>query len=514
MTTAARTIAGLILVLVLMVDIAMTIAAKEPSFAGGGLSLLSKSDWPTDSSRLHSSSSPARPVPRPTTSSPTDAPPPAVGADRRVALQPTASPHPLPAAVGSVSPDWKVRARRTSQPSQPRILVDDPLPAAQGLQAIPASRGAIAVETPGPVSIAQAPATVEQPASAVTIRLDATGGLDLPALAHLEVVLRGDDALAANARLSTVGEALDQSLAEHWKKAFDFIEPRMVSTSFDAGTKEEHLVMDGVATLAWKEADDGRGRRYQADGFGLMSGSDAVPAPAFEQVTETIVLPNLGRGFTVEGPEVDLQSGARAFRRTAAIADGLFTMTASLRSAAPSPAASPPADPGTAFGGSLYVRAPANYEKTPQEVDALRASSLASAGDYVGRGSLLLRRAMWPEARADFAKATLLDPTSSRAYAGLAVAEAWSGDEALAAVDLDKATALNPNEPFVFDGRAILAQRKGNAADAFAAYGHALELDPGDGFAREQRSALDATLKGADASLTVPPQRLSTNPDR
>jgi hypothetical protein len=393
-----------------------------------------------------------------------------------------------------------------------KILVGHALTSARGLHALPALREAMAVQPPGPDSIAKAPATLEQPTSAVTIRLDASGGLDRPAQAHLEIVLRGDDALAADARLSTVGEALDQSLAEHWKKAFDFIEPRTVSASFDAGTKEERLVMDGVATLAWKASDDGRGRRYEADGFGLTSGADVVPAPAFEQVTETIVLPNLGRGFTVDGPQIDVQSGARAFHRTASIADGLFTMTASLRSV--NAAALPAADPSGSFGGSLYVRAPADDEKTPQEADAIRASSPAGVGDYVGRGSLLLRRGRSTEAIADFATATLLDPTSSAARAGLAAAEAWSGDEAVAAVDLDKAAALNPKEPFVFDGRAILAQRKGDAAEAVAAYGRALELDPRDDFAREQRSALEATLKRTDAALAAPPQLLSTNPDR
>jgi Flp pilus assembly protein TadD len=124
-----------------------------------------------------------------------------------------------------------------------------------------------------------------------------------------------------------------------------------------------------------------------------------------------------------------------------------------------------------------------------------------------------MHRGRSKEAIVDFEKATTLDPTSSGARAGLAVAEAWSGDEAVAASDLDKAAALDPKEPLVYEGHAILAQKNGKAAEAVAAYGQALELDPGDELAREQRSVLEALLGRTDAALADTAELLRSGAD-
>lgn len=172
--------------------------------------------------------------------------------------------------------------------------------------------------------------------------------------------------------------------------------------------------------------------------------------------------------------------------------------------------ATPAGDPAKAPDGTRAVRAPASEETMQGEVDALLASVPASLGDYLTRGSLLLRRGRSKEAVADFERASLMDPASSAARAGLAVAEALSGDEAAAAADLDKAIALNPKEPLAFDARAVIAQKQGKAAEAVDAYGQALELNGGDEFARKQRSVLEVALGRTDAALADTAELLRT----
>jgi tetratricopeptide (TPR) repeat protein len=171
------------------------------------------------------------------------------------------------------------------------------------------------------------------------------------------------------------------------------------------------------------------------------------------------------------------------------------------------------ADPAKAAEPTLFVRAPANYERTQQEIDAVLASTPQTLGEYLARGGLLVHRGQSKAAVADFEQATNLDSTSAAARAGLAVAEASSGDELAAEADLERAAALDPREPLIFDGRAILAQNRSRATEAVAAYGQALELNPHDDLAREQRSVLEASLGSTDAALADTAELLRAGAD-
>jgi tetratricopeptide (TPR) repeat protein len=527
MNRAAQATTGLLLALVCVADVALTIASRNSEVAG------------PVAIGYGAAASPSAPLPgRPTATSIT-APPRVIAhkADEKQQFTPQFSsssttvaevePPPQPPkvrdrpafelAMQKVPSDRAldiVQVQPLAPAAQPPKAPSSPLPSAPP-SAAPAAQPSRAASAPAPrARLPLAPPA--EPGNVVTMKLDASGGLDLPAQAHIEAVLRGADALAAKAGPRNLGEALDLSLAPQLKKSFDFIVFRSVSASFDAKAKEEHLVMDGVAALAWKEASDGRGRRYEADAHGLALG--AGEAPAFKRFTETIVLPNRGRGFTLDGADVDPQATGAEFHRTAAIADGVFTMSASLGGPSPEPPVTPSpaldaANPSKSAELTLFVRAPANYQRTQQEVEAVLASTPQTLGEYLARGGLLVHRGQSKAAIADFEQATNLDSTSAAARAGLAVAEASSGDELAAEADLERAAALDPKEPLIFDGRAILAENRSKATEAVAAYGQALQLNPSDDLAREQRSVLEASLGSTDAALADTAELLRNGAD-
>jgi hypothetical protein len=178
------------------------------------------------------------------------------------------------------------------------------------------------------------------------LRLDASAGLEGPVPAHADYVLRGDAANDYRERLADMpAEDRADYLRDYWRKEYDWIDIVKVDAVYDERTGEEHVSMDGTAKMNWKE--DGQDKHYESDGAILGWKSDyhrdpgpsqdipfAVHYPYFVKNTETILLPGDGKGFSVEGENVDATIAGREFKRTAKIEDGAFTMEASTRAIA------------------------------------------------------------------------------------------------------------------------------------------------------------------------------------
>jgi tetratricopeptide (TPR) repeat protein len=374
------------------------------------------------------------------------------------------------------------------------------------------------------------PAPLQRPMGQTSIRLDASAGLDLPAPAYLETVIRGDGAVALNAQLGEAGTSLDQVLRAYWRRAFSFVTPTKVTARFDPKAREERITLEGTAAMDW-DGQTGGGRRYEADGVGLGWKADftrepgphadapfAVDFPDWSETTESIVLPHRGEGFTLEGQDVDQQIGARAFVRKATLIKGVFSVTASTRSLASEfPAADAPAAAKALEALSktaVHIRAPANYTPTAQELAALMASTPQTAAARLDRGVTLMNAGRHKEAAADFDVATKLDPKSAVAFADLALARFWSGDHAGAKVALADALALNPNEPIAWHAAGMLSLSDGDAAAAIATFSRGLELNSGDDFAREQRANAYLAVEDYDHALQDLDVLLANDPTR
>jgi hypothetical protein len=195
-----------------------------------------------------------------------------------------------------------------------------------------------------------------QPAPAVPLRerhidLDASAGLDVPAKAHLEVIVRGAAALEANADWQEMQpEQADAKLRLYWRKLYPWIDIGSLDESFDPATAEMHFVMDGTAHMEWSQGKAGDPRFYETDGYEVVNAPkppvrpkglhDDAPVvvsgfPAYARSTETIRLPDGGKGFAIAGDAVDETLAGVALKRTFAIRDGIFSMETTTRTVAP-----------------------------------------------------------------------------------------------------------------------------------------------------------------------------------
>ena len=180
---------------------------------------------------------------------------------------------------------------------------------------VPNYHWALPVRTAGATLERLSPEPFEQPEELTHLTLDASGGLDQPAAAHVEYVMRGDTALSYQAKLADMdGDEADSYLRDYWRKEYDWIEVSNVDAVYDEKTGEERVTMDGTARMSWKGDGGALGRHYEADGAVLGwkpnyhrdpgPGQDAPYAsrfPYFAKMTETILLPDGGRGFQIEG---------------------------------------------------------------------------------------------------------------------------------------------------------------------------------------------------------------------
>jgi transglutaminase-like putative cysteine protease len=205
----------------------------------------------------------------------------------------------------------------------------------------------------------------EQPSVTTALDLDASGGFDRPAPAHAALTLRGDTAVERRLKLAdmTAAEA-EQFQRSYWKREFDFVRITKVAATWDEKTGEERMVMDGTAKMDWKT--DFGAHRYEADRSDLgwkpdfdrapgpyMNAPYSVPFPYFHKWTESIILPDGGAGFTVEGRNIAETIAGREFRRTAKIENGVFAMEAATRSIA---SEFPAAEADNAKAGLLALR--------------------------------------------------------------------------------------------------------------------------------------------------------------
>jgi len=391
------------------------------------------------------------------------------------------------------------------------------------------------VQAQGATLTRLAVAPLERPVTVINLRLDASKGLDVPAAAHGEVLFRGDAAVGLNLKLSDVTAAQrDQGLRAYWTSAYSFLTPTKVTATFDPVAREERFVMDGVATLAWDPGTPS-GRFLLIDGSNLGWTPDfvrpagphadapfAVAYPSYEEIRQTVILPNKGAGFVVQGADVDEKAAGRSFVRHAKLDKGVFTLDAAVKSLAPEfPASDAEAAASTLKAlvkNSVYIGASDGYRMTREDVDQYRKKTLTTAKDLMKRGDAMRQRGYLAQARSDMEAAIKLDATSAELFAHLAEVDATLGDFAAARGAIGKAFALSPDDPKVHRVSGYVDLVEADDERAVTDFGKALEKDPKDLYSRRERATAyqnlgrtDAALADADAILKDGPKDQSAH---
>ena len=262
---------------------------------------------------------------------------------------------------------------------------------------VPSYRFGLPVSPQGNGLVALVPDPLTRPATSVTLSIDASKGLEVPAPATAEMRFSGPYASDVRQKFAGFSQAeRTRELRKLWRESFDAIAPGKVATFTDPESGDFVLTMTGTAQMEWT-ADLGT-RWYEVDRSRLgwrfniaREGEINTDAPfAFEYPDwwaskVTIKLPYDGKGFRLQGSEpVDRTVGdLYHFRRKVSLRDGAVTMEADTRAlAAELPADRAPrarSDLLELSGAGVYIRAPSDYAPTEAEKARNRKSDEAEA---------------------------------------------------------------------------------------------------------------------------------------
>lgn len=369
------------------------------------------------------------------------------------------------------------------------------------------------------------PPPLTEPGLTVTIDIDASAGISLPAPAHVERLIRGDDAVGTNIQLTNLAaDARDRGLREFFKQKYDFIDVKSASAVFDPARRELKLTMDGAARMDWNDGyyeADGVWVGYKAD-FSRDPGPDrdapyAVNYPYFTRVTEQILLPPDSGAFTVYKPaEVDRTVAGIEYHRHAEVTGNRFTVEERERSLVPEfPAADAPAAEAALrelARQTVYLKMPANYRLTKAEAAVALAKTPTTAAEFSAQGGLLLDQGRLDEAIASLDKAIALDPKNATTFAVRGMAHARKQQNVAAKADLDAAAAIDPHNAQMFHGREWLGIRTGAFKDVITAATSSLQIDAGDTFARSLRAYAYHDTGEEDLALADANQVIAEHP--
>ncbi len=370
------------------------------------------------------------------------------------------------------------------------------------------------------------PAPLTDPGMSVTISIDARKGVKIPAPFHVEMILRGDAAIASNQGLTSLApDTRDNMLRDFWRKSYDNVDVGATTATFDPKTAVQTLTMDGMVKMDWSSGSyetDGTGLGYKAD-FTRDPGQDrdapfAVNYPFYSLVTERIQLPPGfagARGGT--SGDVDETIAGIQYHRKVTVENNVFTVTSSERSVEPEfPAKNAPSAQAalrTLSDSVVRVGMPGSYRLTDEELKASMDTTPTTAAGFVSRGNDLLDRGRFGDAIKDFDAAIALDPKNVYALADRGIARVWKGDLEEAGKDLASADAIDPRNAIVFRARGLIADHQNKPRDAIAAYSTALDIEPNNPFAlarraKDYRAVGDSenALKDSAAALKVNPR--------
>lgn len=376
------------------------------------------------------------------------------------------------------------------------------------------------------------------PLTETNILYDGSGGFEAPVPIRMEQVLRGDLATQMRVMLSQVGrDAFLRQMRESMPSAPG--DDRQF-TEFDLRDDERAgtftMISSGRTRMEWNRAPGAAGQRFRFDDetirwtvdFDRPAGpsSDApfaFPVPAYVASTETVILPNGGQGFSIDGDSFEhLVAGTRISRRLTVAGGRAVARSEFRRLEREVPAAAARASSARI----ALINDDAAYLRAPVGTAVPRSRNLAEIrpGDaqlLVADGYTKMDENRFAPALADFDRALDLSPEWARAHAyrGMALLQLNRVDEAAAA--LATALRLDDSEFTGHMGMGLLHMRRGELEQAIPALTRSLALHDENIFALRERSAayrglgrMEEALADLDRVVAIEPRHAAGLWDR
>ncbi|WP_342039347.1 DUF3857 domain-containing protein [Allosphingosinicella indica] len=330
---------------------------------------------------------------------------------------------------------------------------------------------------------------------------------------------RGD--LAINARMAVAQVGRDAFLKTLRDQAAAIESDDIKTSDFtsDEASGDVVFTFTGTARMAWPDAPGGVGQRFRFDDdvirwtqtFDRPATSPHAKAPFALNFpfhiawTETVILPRNGKGFSIEGTGFEKTIAGAKIARSLSLADGKAVARSSFQFLQPEVSY----DVAVAAKGDLqkvnadraYIRTPAGYEPTDEEVSAFLEREPTDAAGWQERGFRHMRRDEHEKAAADFAKAAELDGNWSVPHAnrGLALVYLDRFEEAEKA--LARAREIEPGFFVIDQAYGTMYFRKLEVEKAAQAFTASLKYEPDNHYNRQYRAIAYAALGRYDEAL-------------
>ncbi len=260
----------------------------------------------------------------------------------------------------------------------------------------PNYRVGLPVTLAGSPLVAIVPDPLDRPTQVISLTLDASRGIDVPALASGEMRFHGTSASDMRQTYAGYSQADRQrELRKLWRNSYDFVAPGKILTADDPATGDFLITMTGSAAMDWTREQGTRwyemdrvrvGWRFDIAREGELN-PDAPYSfdyPDWWTYRETIILPYEGKGFHVQGEDVDQTVGdLYQFHRSVKQEGAKVVVEAESKALAgelPAARASRTRAEMTELASSgVYLRVPGDYEPTDAEKDQARREDEAEA---------------------------------------------------------------------------------------------------------------------------------------
>lgn len=398
----------------------------------------------------------------------------------------------------------------TRQPGGP-IVRQDPPNFKWALPLKPGSSALVPIPYAGP----------SQPLVEWRLDLDARKGLDKPAKATGTGIFRGDTASRFAGLLGMVDQRKrDDTLRNIWSKRHDWVKIDSVSYQRDPKTGVVRIGFVGTGDMDWHDSGNSPADRYEANkarlGIDLSpdrpdSADKAIPVevdPRYSVTHQTILLPDDGKGFSIDGEAFDQAIGKVQYKRTVSLKGDRFDVSATTRSA----------------GGELTVEQAKAADKKTDDlfakqlfIDMPTADSAAGGNDGSSPPEIPTAQAIAEVGRAIFApidvgkadgaifRADAAIKAHSRSAAALAMraqAKAPKGGMVEANEDADHAPAVDGRRPGALGTKTHLLSNANRDEDALIRADQLVVAQPEQASSYVSRGALREQLKWNEAALS------------
>jgi tetratricopeptide (TPR) repeat protein len=371
-----------------------------------------------------------------------------------------------------------------------------------------------------------------QPLFETNITADGTNGLTGSVPMRMEQVMRGEAAAAMRIALSQMGR--DEFLRRFRENISTQMPAEMgelgtVDLRDDAESGALTLIITGRGRMNWSQTPGTATQRYRfANNVISWNVSFDRPAgpfhdapfafdvPSYVAMTETIILPHGGQGFSLEAQNFDhVVAGTRISRRLS-LADGRAVAHSEFRRMEREVSAQA-ARQGTSLIAAMrddraYLQGPVGPAAQPVlaagpnqpggGAAAHAAREPASAQEFVTRGYARLQAGSLDEAAADFERAGALNPRWARPLAARATVLIQRGNLDEAEPLLAQAATRDASDSMLHQARGLILLARHRPVQAIVEFYRTLELEPGNLFTLQQRAAAFAQLGEYDDALT------------